>query len=127
MAVVDEPLNATVGLLHGISSSGPAFALGAVVLSATTALADAVHPFAGSVTVTVYVPAVETALVVVVGPLLHAKVAPVVVELIVKVIEFTTQVNVPPAPIFVFGGVMVDVTLAVAVAVHVLASVTVRV
>ena len=56
-------------------------------------------------------------------PLLHAKLTPAVVELAVSVTEVIAQVKVASGPAFAFGGVRLEVTITLSVAVHVFASV----
>jgi hypothetical protein len=58
--VAEEPLSVTVLAEHVNVWDAPAFASGLVVLEDTTTFDEEVQPFAGSVTVTVYVPAVLT-------------------------------------------------------------------
>ena len=65
--------------------------------------ADAVQPFAGSVAVTEYVPAVLTVLVAVVVPAPQSYVAPVVVEDAVKVTLVTEQVKSAGVAIVILG------------------------
>ena len=78
----------------------------------------AVHPFAGSVTVTEYGPGTETVLVFVVTPAPQLYVAPMVVELAVSVTLSTVQVSAAGAAILTFGVVMFCVTVVDADAVQ---------
>mgnify|MGYP006210881415 CR=1 FL=1 len=86
----------------------------------------AVHPFAGFVTVKVYVPAAFTVGVAVLAPdtilppllATQAKVAPGVDDDPLKAIEVKTQVSTLSAPASAFGGVLFKVTKATSVAVH---------
>lgn len=58
---MDEPLSETVGVAQVIVCVAPALAAGGVVLLPISCVAVDVQPLAGSVTVTVYVPAELTA------------------------------------------------------------------
>jgi hypothetical protein len=83
--VDEDPLKVTVAVVQVIVCPDPALTLGTAVLVVTVTLAVLVHPFAGLVTVTVYVPFAETLVeeafgvvpagVPLVGPV-HANVAP---------------------------------------------------
>jgi hypothetical protein len=84
-AVVDEAVNVTELLIQFNCAGVAMLTLGGVVFCVTVLDADAVHPFAGSVAVTAYVPAVLTDLVLPIPPPLQAKVAPAVVEEAVNV------------------------------------------
>ena len=79
------------------------------------------HPFAGSVTVTVYVEGLEIVLTAVLMPAPQLNVAPGVVEVAVKVSLVFVQVKTVGAAIPALGGVMFWVTVAEAVAVQPLA------
>lgn len=84
----------------------PALASGGVVFWFTTTEDIAVQPFAGSVTVTVYVLGAFTEVPAVTAPSDHKKVALGVTEEAVKFIDVVVQVNVPPEPALASGGVM---------------------
>ena len=92
------------------------------MFNVTKATSVAVHPFTGSVTVKVYVPAALTVGVAVVAPetmfppllATQAKVASAVVEEPLKAIEVTVQVNTLSAPAFTLGGVIFFSTNTVA-------------
>lgn len=70
-AVVDEAVNVTELLMQFNCAGAAILTLGGVVFCVTVLDADAVHPFAGSVAVTVYIPAVEIPVVLPVPPLLQ--------------------------------------------------------
>lgn len=72
----------------------------------TITSSEAVHPFAGSVAVTVYVFGLDTTVEEEVAPSLHAKLAPLAPELAVKVTDVIKQVNFVSTPAFTDGGVM---------------------
>ncbi len=55
--MVDEPESVPSGAEQSVAISGPAFTSGVVVFDETETVEVAVHPFAGLVTVNVYVPA----------------------------------------------------------------------
>ena len=84
-------------------------------------VAVAVHPFAGFVTVKVYVPAAFTVGVAVFAPetmfppllATQANVAPGVVEEPLNAIDVTVHVSSLSAPAFAFGGVLFSVTVTV--------------
>jgi hypothetical protein len=84
-AVVDEAVNVTELLIQFNCAGVAMLTFGGVVFCVTILDADAVHPLAGSVAVTVYVPAVFIDFVAPVPPPLHANVAPAVVEEAVNV------------------------------------------
>src|SRR5437016_5482087 len=100
-AVVDEPFSVTEVTTQVKVISAPALAFVGVLFSVTTATSVAVQPFAGLVTVKVYVPAESTTGVAVLAPdtmcppaeAVHEKVTPVVVEEPFSVTEVTTQVS----------------------------------
>ena len=92
--------------------------LGGVAVCVTVVDVEAVHPFAGSVAVTVYVPAVVTDLVLPVPPPLHAKVAPAVVEDAVNVVLVTVQFSTAGGAILTLGVVVFCVTVVEAEAVQ---------
>jgi hypothetical protein len=85
-----------------------------------------VHPFAGSVTVNVYVPAAFTNGVAVVAPLTmnppllatHENRAPAVVLLPSSVTLVVLHVNTLSLPAFAFGAVVFEVTVIVADELH---------
>jgi hypothetical protein len=70
--VVDEAVMVTLVTAQVNCAGGAILMLGAVIFCVTVVDALAVHPFAGSVTVTEYVPGVVVVLVLVVPPPLHA-------------------------------------------------------
>jgi hypothetical protein len=81
-AVLDEPFNVTEEDEQLSVCVLPALAFGAELFEFTTTVEDAVHPFDGSVTVTVYVPAAFTLGLAVVAP---------------ETIPAPVQLNVAPA------------------------------
>src|SRR5204862_276827 len=90
-----------------LSDAGVAIlTFGVVIFCVIVVEAEAVQPFAGSVTVTEYGPSTETVLVFVVTPPPQSYVAPVVVELAVSVTFSTVQVSDAGAAILTFGVVM---------------------
>lgn len=98
----------------------------------TVTVAVAVHPFAGLVTVSVYVPAALTVGVAVFPPdtipgPLQEKVAPLVEEEPFSVAVVVPQVIVCGEPALALGGVIFCVTFTVAVFVHPAGLVTVSV
>jgi hypothetical protein len=92
--------------------------LGGVAVCVTVVDVEAVHPFAGSVAVTVYVPAVLTDFVLPVPPPLHANVAPAVVEDAVNVVLVTVQFSTAGGAILTLGVVVFCVTVVEADAVQ---------
>ena len=119
--------------LQLINVAAPAVTFGDEILLITLTVVVVVHPFAGSVTVTVYVPDAFTVGEEVVPPAVipvpvQEYVAPLVVELALIVPELVKQSNVNPEPAVAFGAVVLFDTKAVVVAVHPFAgSVTVTV
>jgi hypothetical protein len=95
--------------------------LGGVAVCVTVIDVEAVHPFAGSVAVTVYVPAELTDFVLPVPPLLHVKVAPAVVDEAESVVLVTVQFNTAGVAILTLGVVIFCVTVVEAEAVQPLA------
>lgn len=85
--------------------------LGGVAVWVTVVAIEAVHPFAGSVAVTVYVPAVLTDLVLPVPPPLHANVAPAVVDEAESVMLVTVQFKTAGGAILTLGVVVFCVTV----------------
>lgn len=101
----------------------PAVTFGGVVLLVTATVEVVVHPFAGSVIVTVYVPGAFTVGEEVVPPAVtpapdQLYVAPVVVELAEIVPLEVVQVNDNGEPAVTFGVVVLDVTATVVVEVQ---------
>jgi hypothetical protein len=92
--------------------------LGGVAVCVTVIDVEAVHPFAGSVAVTVYVPAELTDFVLPVPPLLHVKVAPAVVDEAESVVLVTVQFNTAGVAILTLGVVVFCVTVVDAEAVQ---------
>jgi hypothetical protein len=92
--------------------------LGGVAVCVTVVDVETVHPFAGSVAVTVYVPAVLTDFVLPVPPPLHANVAPAVVEDAVNVVLVTVQFSTAGGAILTLGVVVFCVTVVEADAVQ---------
>lgn len=111
----------------------PAVTFGGVVLLVTVTVVVAVHPFAGSVTVTVYVPAAFTVGEELVPPAvipvpIQLYVAPTVVELALIVPLVVVHPNVNGVPDVAVGGVVFVVTATVCCDAHpVPKSVTVKV
>ena len=126
--VVDDAVNVTV-VLAQVSTAGAAIpAFGATVFWVTVAEIDAVHPLAGSVTVTLYIDGTETVLAAVVMPPPQLNVAPVVVDDAVKVSLVVVQVRTTGVAMLALGKLMFCVTVVEAVLVHPLVgSVTVTV
>ena len=128
-AVDDDPLKAIEVTVQVNTLSTPAFALGAILFKVTKATSVAVHPFAGLVTVNVYVPAAFTVGVAVVAPetmlppllAIHENVAPAVEEDPLNAMEVTVQVKTLSAPASTLGAVLSKVTKATSLAVHPLA------
>ena len=108
-----------------VAAVGDTLRLGAVWLAVTTTASVAVQLLTGSVTVTVYVPAVVAAIAAVVAPVLQAKVAPVTGETAVKVAEGVAQVSNLSGPALTVGVVVLPETTDEAVAVQPSALVTV--
>lgn len=101
--------------------------LGGVAVWITVVDVEAVHPLAGSVAVTVYVPAALTERVLPVPPPLHANVVPAVVEDAVNVVLVVVQFNTAGVAILTLGVVVFCVTVVEAEAVHPPGSVAVTV
>lgn len=121
--VEEEPFSATEEAAQVNVWAVPAFAFGAAVFEFTTTCEGAVHPFAGSVTVNVYVPAVFTVGVAVLPPETipgpdQLNVAPLVEEEPFRLTVTAEQLNVCEVPAFAFGAVVFEFTIACAVAVH---------
>ena len=110
-----------------VAAVGDTLRLGAVWLAVTTTSSVEVQLLAGSVAVTVYVPAVVTVIAAVDSPELQAKVALAVVEVAVKVALGVRQVNTRSGPPLTFGGVTLPDITDEPVAVQPSADVTVTV
>ena len=111
-----ELLQFNVNALPGLASGG-------VILLFTATVAVFVHPFAGSVTVTVYVPVALTIALAALPPEtiplpVQLYVAPGVVELAAMVPLSVVHVSVKGAPDVASGGVVLFATVDVAVFVH---------
>ena len=119
--VVDEAVNVSLGDEQVKTVGDDMLALGTAIFCATVVDAVMVHPFAGSVTVTVYVAGAETVFVDVVTPPPQLKVAPLVVELAVNVSLDVMHVNSVGTAILTLGVAMFWVTVAEAVLVQPLA------
>ena len=104
--VVDEAVNTSLGLLQVRTVGAATLAFGAVIFWLTVAEAVLVQPFDGSVTVTVYVVALETDFVAVVTPPPQLKVAPPVVDDAVSVTLGLAQVKEAGAAILALGAVL---------------------
>lgn len=125
--VEELPESVTEVVVHVKVWSVPALTFGTVVFVVTATVPVFEQPFAGFVTVSVYVPAavtfvlaeagVEPAGVPAVGPV-HAYVTPPVVELPDNVTVVVEQVMVWALPTFTFGSAPLVVTTAVPVFVH---------
>lgn len=121
-----DAVNVPLVVVHVMVSAELADALGAVVLLLTFTVDVPVHPFEGSVTVTVYVPAAFTVGVCVEPPLtmpgpLHeydGLEIPVLAEMVPEVV---VQFNAKAEPPVTLGGVVFEVTLTLAVFEHPLA------
>ena len=100
------------------AAGGAILTFGVVIFCVTVVEAEAVHPLAGSVTVTVYDPGVETDFVVVVTPPPQLNVAPTVDEDAVIVTLRTVQVSAAGGAMLTFGAVIFCVTVADADAEH---------
>jgi hypothetical protein len=121
--VEDEPSRVTVVAEQVSVLSLPALALGGVVLEEILTWAVLVHPLAGLVTVSVYVPFAFTTGIAVFPPLtmpgpLQEKVAPEVDEEPSSVTVVAVQVRVLLLPAMAFGGVVLEVTVTCAVLVQ---------
>jgi hypothetical protein len=97
--VDDDPLRETVVVAQVNVCADPALAFGTPAAAFTEAVLLAVHPFEGSVTVTVYVPAAFTVGVAVVPPETipgpdQLNVAPDVADEPLRLTEVTVHVNV---------------------------------
>lgn len=131
--VVELALTPAIPLVQLMIADEPAVTFGGVLLLITFTVAVVVHPLAGSVTVTVYVPAAFTVGEDVAPPAVipvpvQLYVAPVVVEFAVMVPLVVVQFNDNDEPAVAFGTVVLLDTLTVVVAVHPFAgSVTVTV
>jgi hypothetical protein len=117
-AVVDEAVIVTLVTLQVRVAGGAMLTFGGVIVWETVTEADAVHPLAGSVTVTVYVPGAVTVLAAVVTPPPQLYVTPAVVDEAVIVILATLQVSVAGGAMLTFGGAIVWETVTEAVALH---------
>ena len=109
--------------MHVNTKGNPAVAVGAVVLDVTATVVVEVQPFAGFVTVTVYVFAAFTVAVEVAAPAVipapvQLNVAPGVNELAVIFPLNVVHVNTKGNPAVAVGGVVFIVTATVVVAVH---------
>lgn len=131
--VADEPFKFTVLFVHVNVGDAPAFASGTPVAAFTATCAVAEHPFAGSVTVNVYVPAAFTVGVallppeIIPGPFQLYVALPFVDEPF-SVAEVEEQVSVCDVPASAFGAEVFELTTTCAVAEHPLeGSVTVSV
>jgi len=95
---------------------GTCINIGRCVINVTSAKSLAVHPFTGSVTVSVYVPALSTVGVAVLAPetifppllATQANIAPSVVDDPLNDIEVTTHVSTLSAPALTLGGVLIQ-------------------
>jgi hypothetical protein len=127
--VVEEAVSVSEVVVQVKGTGGAMLTLGVVMFWVTVVDAVLVQPLAVSVTVTVYVAGVETALVAVVGPLLQAYVMPAAgFGVAVKVSLVVVQVSITGALILTVGGVLFWVTTTEAVPVQPFAvSVTVTV
>ena len=117
-AVVELAFNVWLVVEHVKATGVAILTLGGVAVCVTVVDVEAVHPFAGSVAVTVYVPAVVTDLVLPVPPPLHAKVAPAVVDEAESVVLVTVQFNTVGGAILTLGVVVFCVTVVDAEAVQ---------
>ena len=121
-----DAVNVPLVVVHVIVSDEEAVALGAVVLLLTFTVDVPVHPFDGSVTVTVYVPAAFTVgeedvpPLTIPGPLQEydGLEIPVLAEMIPEVV---VQFNAKGEPPVTLGAVVFELTLTLAVLVHPLA------
>lgn len=116
--VVEEAVSVSVVVVQ-VKVTGAAMAeLGGVVFWVTVTDAVLVHPFDGSVTVTVYVEGTEMVLAVVVIPPPQLKVVPVVPDVAVNVSLVVAQVKTTGGVIPALGAVMFCATVAEAVLVQ---------
>ena len=104
--VVELADNVTLSTVQVRLAGAAMLTFGVAIFCVTVVEVLAVQPFAGSITVTEYEPAAETVLVFVVTPPPQSYVAPVVVELAVKVTLSTAQVRLAGAAMLTFGVVM---------------------
>ena len=116
--VVEEAVNVSLMVVQVNIIGAAILAFGAAIFWVTVADAVLVQPFAGFVTVTVYVAGAETVFAAVVTPPPQLKVAPPVVEDAVKVSLVVTQVNTVGAATLAFGTVIFCDTVDEAVVVH---------
>jgi hypothetical protein len=116
--VVDEAINVSLVVEHVRTVGAAIPALGTVIFCVTVAEAVLVHPFAGFVTVTVYVAGEDTILPAVVIPPPQLNVAPPVVDEAVNVSLVVAQVRTVGAAILALGAAIFCVTVAEAVLVH---------
>jgi hypothetical protein len=116
--VVEDAFN-VCDVVVQVNATGVAIlTLGGVAVWVTVVDVEAVQPFAGSVAVTVNVPAVVTDFVLPVPPPLHVNVAPAVVEDAVSVVLVTVQFNTAGGAILTLGVVVFCVTVVEAEAVQ---------
>lgn len=125
----DVPINSRSGMAQ-VTVPPEAAAPGSASSSITSAVAIAVHPFAGLETSSVYVPGTITVGssnvdVKLFGPV-QVRITPGVVEPPSSITELILQSRVPPAAL-ALGTLASGCTLAVAVVVHPFGAVTVRV
>ena len=104
LGVEDAAVSTTLLFIQFKSGCGAMLMFGTLPLAVTIALAVAVQPLPGSVTVTLYVPGVVTTLVELVPPPLHAYVTPGVDEDAVSVTLVTVQDNAAGGVIEAVGG-----------------------
>ena len=104
--VVEEAVNVSLVVEHVRTVGAATLALGAVIFCVTVTDAVFVQPFAGLVTVTVYVAGADILFVAVVTPPPQLKVAPPVVEDAVKVSLVLVQVSAVGAAMLAFGAVV---------------------
>ena len=104
--VVEDAVSTSLVTVQFKTTGAATLAFGAVMFWVTVAEAVAVHPFAGFVTVTVYVAGEETVFVAVVIPPPQLKVAPPVVEDAVITSLVTVQFKTTGAATLAFGVVM---------------------
>jgi hypothetical protein len=121
--VLDDPFNITDEAEHDKVCAEPAFAFGTPDAEFTATVLFAVHPFEGSVTVSVYVPAAFTVGDAVFDPETipgpdQLYVALVVAEDPFRLTDVAVHVSVCDGPALAAGGVVFDNTLTVDVEVQ---------
>ena len=103
--VVDEAVSVTLLTVQVRSAGAAILTFGVVTFCITVTEADAIHPFDGSVAVTVYDPGVLTVFVAVVTPPPQSKLTPMVPDEAVRVTLLIIHVNSAGGAMLIFGSV----------------------